>query len=228
MPVPGDPNLGPPGEYWIFSGDHYIRGRISTSGHPFQRRLTKILPVQAWDKTFKRLPGSRNRIDATLRVPGSRNEYWVFSGNRYIRIRLAGADKSFDDTPVAGPRPLSDWGNILGGLPGDGIDAVMRTPDDPNQYWVFAGDQYVLAKLHGGKPGGRLIFGPSKLNQWSTLSAFASSKQGIDAAIPVPKNRNDYWVFSGSQYMKIHLTDGAHEDTILKGPKTLHNWADLR
>ncbi|HLS33784.1 MAG TPA: hypothetical protein VK039_09340, partial [Brevibacterium sp.] len=115
----------------------------------------------------------------------------------------------------------------FGDLAAGGIDAVLRTPDDPSQYWVFSGDQYVRTMLKGEGPGGRVTSGPAKLSDWTTLSGFASSGQGIDAAMPVPDSPNDYWVFCGDQYMKIHVTDGAYADTIAEGPAPLRNWGSL-
>ncbi|XVQ07723.1 protein kinase domain-containing protein [Spirillospora sp. CA-255316] len=230
MPVPGGPDTNAPSDYWMFSGDRYIRVRISPSGYPVQQRLSEISPLQAWDDTFKNLPGFRDRIDATLPVPGSRNDYWVFSGNQYVRIRIAGADRSFDDTLVAGPRPLSDWKNAFGDLADDGIDAVMPIPDDPRQYWVFAGGRYVRTMLRGEGPDGRVNPpGLSRIDAWTaTLGKFASAGQVIDAVMPVPGTRNDYWVFSGTRYMKINVTDGAYDDTVLEGPAPLRDWATLR
>jgi hypothetical protein len=228
MPVPDDSNLNAPGHYWMFSDDRYIRVDISTSGYPVRQLLTASSPLQAWDDTLKNLEGFRDRIDATLRVPGSPNEYWVFSGSRYIRMRVANADEAYDDMLVTGPRPLSDWEQAFGGLPDDGIDAVMRSPDAPDQYWVFAGDQYVRTTLNGEGPGGQVISGPWQLDKWSgTFGRFPAFRQGIDVAMPVPGERNEYWVFSGTQYMKIHVTDGAYQDTVLEGPNTLRDWASL-
>ncbi|TDD22464.1 protein kinase domain-containing protein [Nonomuraea diastatica] len=229
MPVPDDPDIKAPGHYWMFSGDRYIRARMSASGYPVRERLSESSPLDAWKDTFQSLPGFRDRIDAALRVPGSRDEYWVFSGSQYLRMRIAGAEEGYADTLVAGPRPLRDWENAFGGLPDDGIDAVMRTPDDPNQYWVFAGDQYVRIMLDGEGPGGKVNHGPSGFDGWTgTFSRHAAFRHGIDAAMPVPGERNDYWVFSGTQYMKIRVTDDRYDDTVLDGPRTLRNWSALQ
>ncbi|TDD11970.1 hypothetical protein E1292_03655 [Nonomuraea deserti] len=228
MPVPDDPSPKAPGYYWMFSGDRYIRVRMSASGYPVGERLSEPSRLDAWTETFQSLPGFRDRIDATLRVPGSRDEYWVFSGSQYLRMRIAGAEEGYADTLVAGPRPLRDWENAFGGLPDDGIDAVMRTPDDPKQYWVFAGDQYVRTTLDGEGPGGEVTHGPSGLDGWAgTFFKHAAFKHGIDAAMPVPGKRNDYWVFSGTQYMKIRVTDRRYDDTVLDGPRTLRDWSTL-
>ncbi|MEO3802193.1 protein kinase [Nonomuraea sp. B1E8] len=228
LPMPDDPSLKAPGYYWMFSGDRYIRARMSASGYPVRERLSEPSSLDAWKDTFRSLPGFRDRIDATLRVPGSRDEYWVFSGSQYLRMRIAGAEDGYADTLVAGPRPLRDWESAFGGLPDGGIDAVVRTPDDPKQYWVFAGDQYVRTRLDGEGPGGEVTNGPSGLDGWAgTFFKHAAFRHGIDAAMPVPGKRNDYWVFSGTQYMKIRVADGTYADTVVDGPGTLRDWSTL-
>ncbi|OLT30519.1 hypothetical protein BJF79_38795 [Actinomadura sp. CNU-125] len=228
LPLPDDPNPNAPASYWMFSGDHYVRVQISVSGYPVQRHLQASSTLQAWDDTFKNLPGFQKKIDATLRVPGFPSEYWVFSGAQYIRIKLTGPEQNYDDMLVAGPRPLSDWANAFGELAGHRIDAVMRTPDDPNQYWVFSGARYVRTTLTGTGPEGTVTIGPSALSGWpGTFNKFSAFTQGIDAAMPVPGSRNDYWVFSGDQYMKINVTDVAYTDTVIAGPGTLRDWGAL-
>ncbi|MEV1004347.1 protein kinase [Nonomuraea sp. NPDC050202] len=229
MPLPDDPEPNAPSHYWMFSGDRYIRVSLSASGYPVSRLLLASSPIGTWGDTFGKLQGFQNGVDATLRVPGSPDEYWVFSGTQYIRVRLTGAEQGYDDTLVAGPRPLSDWADAFGELAEDGIDAVVRTPDDPKQYWVFAGDRYVRTTLDGEGPRGQVSYGPARLDEWpGTFDKVAAFRQGIDAVMPVPGERNDYWVFSGTQYMKIRITDVAYEDTVLEGPDTLRNWSALR
>ncbi|MGP3937495.1 protein kinase domain-containing protein [Nonomuraea sp. KM88] len=229
LPVPDDPDLEAPGYYWMFSGDRYLRARMSASGYPVGERLSEPSDLDAWKGTFQSLPGFRDRIDATLRVPGSRDEYWVFSGSQYLRMRIAGAEKGYADTLVTGPRPLRDWADAFGELAGGGIDAVMRTPDDQKQYWVFAGDRYVRTRLAGEGPGGEVAFGPSGFDGWAgTFYRHPAFKHGIDAAMPVPGERNDYWVFAGTQYMKIRVADETYADTVVDGPRALRDWSTLQ
>jgi len=45
--------------------------------------------------------------------------------------------------------------------------------------------------------------------------------------LPVPGARNDYWVFSGTRYMKIRVTDVEYKDTVLEGLHNLLNWTAL-
>ncbi|ARZ65740.1 serine/threonine protein kinase [Streptomyces albireticuli] len=49
--------------------------------------------------------------DEVMRTPDDRNQYWVFSGDRYALIELADAPRT--DKQVTGPRPLTDWKNSL-------------------------------------------------------------------------------------------------------------------
>ncbi|MFV2176225.1 protein kinase [Actinomadura sp. LOL_016] len=228
MALPDDPNPTAPAGYWMFSGGHYVRVQMSTSGYPVRGHLQVASTLDAWDDTFKHLPGFQKGIDATLRVPGSPNEYWVFAGRQYVRMSVTGAEQGYDDALVAGPRPLSDWESAFGDLPDDGIDAIMRTPDDPAQYWVFAGDRYVRTMLDGEGPGGTVNIPASPLSGWpGTFDRFSGFRNGIDAALPVPGERNRYWVFSGDQYMKIDVTDVEYADTVVEGPGTLRDWGAL-
>ncbi|AVZ77027.1 serine/threonine protein kinase [Streptomyces lunaelactis] len=47
-------------------------------------------------------------------------------------------------------------------------DAVMQTPDDRNQYWVFSGDQYVLIEVSDGQHADKRILGPRPLANWAS------------------------------------------------------------
>ncbi|MBB6555840.1 serine/threonine-protein kinase [Nonomuraea rubra] len=220
MPLPDHPK-----QHWMFSGDRYVRVSLTPSGYPV-RPLQAPAPLGRWSDTLGLLPGFQDGVDATMRVPGSPGEYWVFSGTQYIRIRLAGADQDHDDTLVSGPRPITDWADAFGELAGGPIDAVMPVPDDKQQFWVFSGGRYVRTTLTGTGPRGRVTFGPTPLDAWTgTFGKVGEFKQGLDAVLPVPGMPNDYWVFFGTHYMKIRVTDQVYEDTVLEGPHTLRSWS---
>ncbi|MDF5758371.1 protein kinase [Spongiactinospora sp. TRM90649] len=228
MPVPDDPMVNAPESYWMFSGDRYIRVRLSESGYPIREVLRPPSAMRAWKNTLSKYPGFRTKVDAVLRVPGNSHEYWVFSGKQYLRLKLAGAAQGYQDSLVAGPKPLSDWKNALGDLADNPIDAVMRTPDDPRQYWFFQDGRYVRTTLNDEGPEGHVSYGPAPVAGWpGTFDKFPAFREGIDAAFPVPGEWNYYWVFAGTQYMKIRVTDDAYEDTVTEGPETLRNWAEL-
>ncbi|MEU3964460.1 protein kinase [Streptomyces buecherae] len=231
MPVPGELGHAAPSTYWLFSANQYTRVDVAASGTPFRKRhTTSATSLSGWSNTFQRAPGFTERIDATLRVPGQRNQYWVFSGDQYMRIRV-GASHPHADTLLAGPRSLGDWTEAFAGRPGflDGIDAVMPTPDMPNEVWVFAGSEYVRVRLHDGtQPGGVVAQGPSKLSAWSdTFDDFPDFKRGLRAVLPVPNEPNQFWAFSARRAMRIEVADGDYADAVLEPPRPLQHWDDI-
>ncbi|GGY95497.1 hypothetical protein CP967_06405 [Streptomyces nitrosporeus] len=123
---------------------------------------------------------------------------------------------------MEGPDPVEDWDDVLQGLPG-GIDAVMTAPDDLNQVWFFSGSRYVRAELAGSTPGGTVQAGPNSLAKgWPyTLGGVSEFGEGIDAVMPLRGERNSYWVFSGTKYIKVEAEDKTYADTLLNGSRTL-------
>ncbi|MFI7102611.1 serine/threonine protein kinase [Streptomyces sp. NPDC050161] len=220
MPVPGDdshPNT--PSKYWLFAGDHYLRVRISSSKHPVLENLTGPSSRVQWTHTLG-LAQFKAGIDAVMRVPGTLNQYWVFSQNQYIRMEVADSPP-YGDTLTAGPFPISDWAHAFRGLPPDHIDAVMPVPKTPNLVWVFSDGQYVRTELNGdGKPGGTVQRGPVETKLW-TFGSPQRFNGRIDAAMPLPGKPDQYWVFSGTQYMKIQVTNYQYADKVLQEPEQL-------
>ncbi|WP_238154039.1 hypothetical protein [Streptomyces xinghaiensis] len=220
-----------PDKYWLFSSDHYIRVRLSTEQHstnPVHDQLTPVSPIVRWTGTLNKFPEFRSGIDAALHVPGHQNEYWVFSRDKYMRIRIADTPPYYEDTLLDGPKPISDdWKNIFRGLRLHDIDALMPVPDDPEQVWVFAGEKYARVKIgvetSSRKPNGRVKTGPMNIGEgWkSTFGSTPGFKNGIDEVVPVPGDPNKYWVFSGAQYMKINVTDTEYMDTVDQAPRKL-------
>ncbi|MFI7450103.1 serine/threonine-protein kinase [Nonomuraea sp. NPDC049714] len=89
----------------------------------------------------------------------------LFSLGVTLCVLLSGRSP-FARPEIAGVLNAVIWKDAFGSLADDGIDAVMRTPDDPKQYWVFSGDQYVRTTLDGEGPGGDVTYGPANLDGW--------------------------------------------------------------
>ncbi|MEU4175321.1 protein kinase [Streptomyces sp. NPDC026589] len=222
MPVPDDPVRHAPSGYWLFTGDQYLRARLSADGYPVRKNLKGPSGLDAWN-TIGTQSAFRDGIDAVLRVPGRADEYWIFSRDRYMRIRVD-PHYSYYDSLKAGPRPISDWSEAFGGISGDGVDAIVPVPDDPHQVWVFSGSQYVRTRLNkDGTLGGEIEINRRAVRDgWpKTLGSTEGFSDGFDAALPLPGEPNKYWVFSGSQYMKINVTDVEYDDTVLQPPREL-------
>ncbi|MGK5730555.1 hypothetical protein, partial [Streptomyces sp. URMC 124] len=104
------------------------------------------------------------------------------------------------------------------------IDAVMQTPDNRNQYWIFSGNQYALIEVADGSHSDKQITGPRPLTNWTSLEGLTGTPQRIDAVMQTPDNRNQYWIFSGNQYALIEVADGTRSDKQVRGPRSLSDW----
>lgn len=222
MPLPDDQVQHAPSGYWLFTGDQYLRVRLSADGYPVRKNLKEPSGLDTWN-TIGKEPGFRDGIDAVLRVPGKADEYWIFSRDRYMRIKVDPSNRYYDSLE-AGPRPISDWSEAFGGISEDGVDAIVPVPDDAHQVWVFSGTQYVRTRLNqDGTPGGEIeITRRAVRGGWPrTMGSTEGFSDGFDAAVPLPGEPNKYWVLSGSQYMKINVTDVKYDDTVLQAPREL-------
>ncbi|MER5358260.1 caspase family protein [Streptomyces sp. NPDC002785] len=222
VPVPDGPQSYVPRDYWLFAGTDYLRVSISsTAQYPVDWVLKGTTKLGSWGDTIGTVEGFREGIDAVLRVPGKSNHYWVFSKDQYICIKVS-AEGGYKDNLVSGPNAISDWGDAFYRF--TSIDSVIPVPGNTNQVWVFSGNKYVLTKLKGsGEVGGTPQMHGSISAGWKgSIGSLEGFSTGIDAAIPLPGEPNQYWVFSGMQYMKIEiLTDNNHTDSVLQYPRTL-------
>lgn len=228
LTYPSNPATGGAVIRWLFSDDDHVEIDAPGKDGPFHGKLTAATPTRDYWPAFDGLPGFHDRIDAVFPVPKLGDEYWVFSGAQYVRIRI---DEELNDKLVEGPRPLKDWSEAFGNQADflDGIDAVMPTPDDPAQFWVFAGDRYIRAELNKSTAGGELIQGPSSLDSWGTFAEHKDFSDQINAVVEVPDQTNEYWVLSEARYMKIRVANDndSYADSVVEPPQSLPNWDDL-
>ncbi|MFD5431244.1 hypothetical protein ACFWJ4_03550 [Kitasatospora sp. NPDC127067] len=107
------------------------------------------------------------------------------------------------------------------------VDAVMAVPDKPRQFWFFSGRNYkrIEIEVKSAHPyGDKLISEGTIKSDWPSLSDFTT----VDAIVKVPDGSNEYWVFSGDQFVRINVNDGEpHEDKKTYGPAPLSEWASL-
>ncbi|MEU9605104.1 protein kinase [Streptomyces sp. NPDC048057] len=227
LTYPSNPATGGAAIRWLFSDDDHVEVDAPGKSGPFHGNLTAASPTGEYWTAFEG-PGFRDRIDAVLPVPRAGNEYWVFSGAEYVRIRI---NEELDDELVEGPKPLKDWSEAFGGEVDflDGIDAVMPAPDDPDQFWVFAGNRYIRAEVNKSAAGGELVQGPSSLSEWDTFTDHGDFSDKIDAVIDVPDQTNEYWVLSEARYMKIRVANDndGYADSVVEHPKPLPDWTDF-
>ncbi|MFD8824656.1 protein kinase [Streptomyces sp. NPDC059605] len=207
---------------WLFYGDQYVRVDVSDADERFRRDVGPK-PISNWSGAFKGLPDFSRKIDAVLPVPGYDGEYWVFSGARYVRIGIE--NETYNDSLLADPEPLGDWadGFGLGTGPSAVVDAMMPVPDEgAREFWVFSGNRYARYGPEGIGPGGGLVKDWQPLDDWrGSFAMHAAFRDGIDAAVQVPGERNNYWIFAGGSYVEIRVADGGqgYADELVHGPR---------
>ena len=226
MPLPEERREGrdrSPRRYWLFSGDRFFLARVASGGRPLLETTDGPAPLSRWRRTLA-TGGFKDGVDAVLPVPGVPDEFWIFAKDQYLRMAVS--ENGHRDTLEAGPRPIDDWSTAFEGLDlTAGIDGVMPTPDVDNAAWVFSGGLYVRTFLRRGPtPGGSAKEAPRSVSAWShTFRRSRGFGRGIDAAIPLPSDDNEFWVFSGTRYMKIHVADDAdkYADRRLMQPRPI-------
>ncbi|MFV0131962.1 protein kinase domain-containing protein [Streptomyces sp. HMX87] len=223
MPVPGVR-----GRFWVFSGSEYVM--VELGGDPSSaRRVSGPSPIAQWRKTFGGLDRFTNKIDAVLPVPGDDHRFWVFSGDQYLLVHIAG-DRSGKGR-LQEPRPITDWSDSIGAVPGFSgrVDAVMPVPGVRGRFWVFSGSEYVMVELGGDPSSARRVSGPSPIAQWrKTFGGLDRFTNKIDAVLPVPGDDHRFWVFSGDQYLLVHIAGDRSGKGRLQEPRPITDWPSLR
>ncbi|MFC7984135.1 protein kinase [Streptomyces sp. NPDC057336] len=223
MPVPGVE-----GRFWVFAGSEYMV--VETGADPASaRRVGGPSPVAQWRKTFGGLDRFTSGIDAVLPVPGDAHRFWVFSGDQYLLVHVAG-DRSGKGR-LQEPRPLTDWSSSIGAAAGfpHGVDAVMPVPGVQGRFWVFAGSEYMVVETGADPASARRVGGPSPVAQWrKTFGGLDRFTSGIDAVLPVPGDAHRFWVFSGDQYLLVHVAGDRSGKGRLQEPRPLTDWPSLR
>ncbi|MEU1636863.1 hypothetical protein [Nonomuraea sp. NPDC005701] len=110
-----------------------------------------------------------NKIDAAIPVPDQYGQFWVFSGNHWVRIALKDGQPHGDEV-VRGPGGFDEWPSLQGF---DHVDAVIPVPNEHSQFWVFSGNQWVRISVTGGEPHtDTVVLGPGGFDQWPSLAKF--------------------------------------------------------
>ncbi|MFP3963500.1 hypothetical protein SMC26_14360 [Actinomadura fulvescens] len=108
-------------------------------------------------------------IDAVVPVPDQYGQFWMLSGNRYLRIAIADGEPH-KDTVVRGPGTFDEWPSLEGF---DHIDAVVPVPDQHSQFWMLSGNRYVRIAIGGGEPHpDTVVRGPGTFDEWPSLAEF--------------------------------------------------------
>ncbi|GAA2613006.1 hypothetical protein GCM10010411_54760 [Actinomadura fulvescens] len=204
------------GQFWMLSGNRYLRIAIA-DGEPHKDTVVR------GPGTFDEWPSLEgfDHIDAVVPVPDQHSQFWMLSGNRYVRIAIGGGEPH-PDTVVRGPGTFDEWPSLEGF---DHIDAVVPVPDQYGQFWMLSGNRYVRIAIADGEPHkDTVVRGPGAFDEWPSLKGF----DHIDAVVPVPDQHSQFWMLSGNRYVRIAIGGGEpHPDTVVRGPGTFDEWPSL-
>ncbi|KAF8651597.1 hypothetical protein AX16_004687 [Volvariella volvacea WC 439] len=117
---------------------------------------------------------------------------------------------------------------MTGNCPATPPRAVLPVPDESNQAYFFAFDQYVRIKFAPGRVDDTIVLGPKLIvHEWPSLRKAGFGK--VDAALPSPNGNGEVYFFSGTRYALIKVKPGTTDDYIINGPKDIASeWPSLR
>ncbi|MFC6929087.1 MULTISPECIES: hypothetical protein [Actinomadura] len=96
------------GQFWMLSGDRSLRIAIA-DGEPHAD--TVVRGPDTFAELWPSLEGF-DHIDAAVPVPDQHGQFWMLSGDRYVRIAIKGGEPH-TDTVVRGPGSLEkDWPSL--------------------------------------------------------------------------------------------------------------------
>ncbi|KAL4966887.1 uncharacterized protein BDV14DRAFT_198353 [Aspergillus stella-maris] len=128
-------------------------------------------------------------------VPDHENEFWIFRGIDFMRVKKAQRN---GDSIVFGPAKIEDnWPSL-------------------NAYF-FRGRVFVHITLEPGKQESGLVSGPSFIRDHCIGLEKAGIKR-VDAVISVPGVPSDGYFFSGKQFIRLRVTPGEKVTKVVFGP----------
>ncbi|NVK76378.1 RICIN domain-containing protein [Streptomyces morookaense] len=207
MPAPGLER-----EYWVFSGNQYQRIRLDEpDGTTVAATVTgngaPAAITDNWSSLAALLAASKaGRVDAAMPVPGSDRRFYVFSGDRYTRIRLD--DDLKDDNEGYDSRSLDQWASLkdLFGKSGvTRVDAVRPVSADSGEYQVFSGAWFTTIRVEGDDTHkDTQVVPPRRIADGWSLFALNTGTDRIQALLPVPGTDGDYYAFTDDSWTRVN------------------------
>lgn len=153
---------------YIFKGAYYFAFRRSREPQSTDELLLETI----WKWWFDlRLDPFYQRIDAAF-ASKRRNQYYLFSGNRYIHLGFSSGTNDYDRI-LGGPTEItSSWPLLKGTAFENGIDAAFGHPTK-SEAFLFKNDEYVLVN-YGSISNNDTVKGPFKIRDtWPSLHSTA-------------------------------------------------------
>jgi len=155
LPIPGHDHRA-----YFFCGGEYARIEFTPSA-PGDKVLGGVRSIDDWASLKK---AGFSTVDAALRVPGTKDQAFFFSNDKYCRVSFqegCGGDQLLD-----GPKPIkSGWGQIQFST----LDTLVPRHGSDKAFYAFSNSQYV--QFNAGACGcDELISGPRNIPPfWPTL-----------------------------------------------------------
>jgi len=200
-------------EVHLFSGSQSAQITINESKRSMELATAPQDIATTWPSLTQ---AGFSRVDAVLTRPGSDSDAYFFSGTRYVVINVK------SDARVAGPQTITAGWASLAAAGFRRVDAVLPNPDNANEAYFFSGTRYALINVATDA----IANGPKDIvSEWPSLSQAGFST--VDALFAIFQ-RNIY-VFSGKEYVLIHLIPGTTDDNIINGPAKVNDyWPSIR
>jgi hypothetical protein len=132
LPIPGQGDIA-----YFFSGSEYVR----IDSHTAKLQDGPYSITENWASLAK---AGFSGIDGAIRVPGTTDQAYFFSGEYYCRIKFI--EGKSDDQLLEGPELITArWSEMKFKR----IESIFPDPEDPLSAYVFSGDQYTQIKLVG-------------------------------------------------------------------------------
>ncbi|MDT3399782.1 M60 family metallopeptidase, partial [Streptomyces sp. B1866] len=204
--------------------DFFVKWGMKPDAETREAIAALKLPQPGRDLTKIRLPAySAGFGEAIVQVPGSttteETEYWVFSGGRYARVAVE-SDGSSRIVVSWRDVTVENWPSLKGRTQ---VDAALALPGTDGVHYVFSGDEYAKIKISGTTD--------TQLQDWRSIADYWPSLKGrpagISEAVPVPGADDEYYVFSGDEYIRIKI-EGTTDSRLQDWRSIADYWSSLR
>lgn len=155
--------------------------------------------------------------DAAFRIPG-KNEYYVFAGRQYGRVKFA--HNSHDNELVTGPTLIRKGWKTPEGF--GRVDTVVPVPGEENHLYAFFGNHYVKVKLDDHTDTFDVKNTSPLKNGWNSL--VKAGFDTVDAAMLVPGSKSEIYFFSGLNYVRV---DSSTDKLVLEVSPIKSGWPSI-
>ncbi|KAJ5894359.1 Hemopexin/matrixin [Penicillium taxi] len=145
-------------QFYVFNGGHYFRGKILNDGIFTDSMLYGGVKTLASQWTAL-VDAGFDTVDAAIVDPNHNDYIFFFRGTKSLKYSLS------ENKVLAGPKPISTYWRGIGKADFDSIDAIFKSPNPGDSYYVFKGDKYARIKWDGGWDS--LEYGPISITAWN-------------------------------------------------------------